>query len=83
MTNEQYLLIKGWKLVKGSFIGSDDKRYSNDKWYDPFGIEYDYYGVLQKNSVSSINEAVKIQLDRDAEIRDFVDLHRPKSSELK
>lgn len=73
MTNEQYLIFRGWKKLQGSFIDSDDK------WYDPFGIEYDYYGVLQKNSVSSINEAVKIQLDRDAQIRDFIDLWRPKS----
>jgi len=77
MTNEQYLFFRGWQKLNGSFIDSDDK------WYDPFDIKYDSFGVPHKNSVSSINDAVKIQLDRDAQIRDFVDLHRPKLLESK
>ena len=77
MTNEQYLIFRGWQKLQGSFIDSDDI------WYDPYDIKYDFFGVSHKNSVSSVNDAVKIQLDRDAEIRDFIDLHRPKLSELK
>lgn len=78
MTNEQYLIAKGWKR-SGSFPGDNA-----DQWYDVFDLKYkDIFDIIGKRIPLRVETAVQIQLNRDAEIRDFVDLHRPKLLESK
>ena len=73
MTNEQYLLVRGWKR-SGSFAGD-----GGDQWYDAFDVKFTtILELINKRDPLHIETAIEIQLNRDAEIRDFIDLWRPK-----
>lgn len=74
MTNAQYLLARGWRR-SGAFPGG------GDQWYDVLGRQIRDDLDLLKCSVFREHEAVEIQLNRDAELRDFVNERRPPRGE--
>jgi hypothetical protein len=70
MTRDDYLLARGWRR-SGAFPGG------GDQWYDPLGKKRrDTFGVLPADAVTA-DDAERIQLDRDAAARDYVDARRP------